>query len=474
MGSGTTNSRNSLNVLQLSSADHDGGAERVALDLHNELLSRGIYSTLVVGRKTGNSQSVKQMQHEYYRTHWAQLLHRVAPDTAMASQSATARVARALIYALAEPGRALRRIRSLDDLDFPGSKHVLGMSDTLPDVLHLHYPSSGYFDFRALGAISQHVPIIYTFHGMWPVTGHCAHSLDCDRWKTRCVNCSHLDYPPTLHSDNAHRNWLWKYQVWSGARINVVVPSRWMADRVNQSPMAGDFASVTVLPNGVNTKIFAPADKQKVRDELGLPSDAFVVLTVTALDKNPYKDSRTLRSVMEGFAELNDGLAQVVFIQIGGTLTLHEQCGQVIVIRTPYIQDQVELARYYQASDVLFHPAMAESFGLVIVEAQACGLPVVVADAGATPETLQSGSTGFLFPREDVEVSLAQLCALRSNISQRSIMGQQATKWANQNFTLNHMTNRYIDLYRLCVSSFRSTLPASADQNDDKHHYADC
>ena len=53
-----------------------------------------------------------------------------------------------------------------------------------PDIIHLHNLHGGYFQTNLLPRLAKIAPIVWTFHDMFPITGHCAHSFECEKWKT--------------------------------------------------------------------------------------------------------------------------------------------------------------------------------------------------------------------------------------------------------------------------------------------------
>src|SRR3990172_6801419 len=99
---------------------------------------------------------------------------------------------RGLGEAVADRARWAARLRGREDFNFPGTAALLELPGRTPDALHLHNLHGGYFDLRALPALTARVPAVLSLHDAWLLSGHCAHSFDCGRWETGCGECPAL------------------------------------------------------------------------------------------------------------------------------------------------------------------------------------------------------------------------------------------------------------------------------------------
>jgi alpha-1,6-mannosyltransferase len=143
------------------------------------------------------------------------------------------------------------------------------------------------------------------------------------------------------------------------------------------------------LPLGVDTGIFQPVTaerKRELRQKLGLPLDGKVLLYVGRF--SPDKDTALLLRTWKLVEELNAGNWVGVMVGDGqmrdavdGFVRNHPR-----VRRVPFLKSSSELAEWYQAADIFLHPGRWETFGLVLLEAQACGIPVVAFRGGAMEE----------------------------------------------------------------------------------------
>jgi hypothetical protein len=110
--------------------------------------------------------------------------------------------------------------------------------DSAYDIVHCYNLHGGYFDLRILPALSRRQPVILDLRDAWLLSGHCAHSLGCDRWRSGCGDCPDLGLYPSLPRDGTAFNWRRKQQIFSNSDVFVVTPSQWMLQKVRESMLA--------------------------------------------------------------------------------------------------------------------------------------------------------------------------------------------------------------------------------------------
>ena len=256
------------------------------------------------------------------------------------------------------------------------------------NIVHCHNLHGGYFDLRVLPRLSREVPVVATLHDAWLLSGHCAHSFDCERWRSGCGHCPDLSiYPPLKHDGTAY-NWRRKQRIFAKSRLYVATPSAWLMRKVEESILAAGIVESRVIPNGVDLGTFRPGDRARARAMLNIPADARVILfTGYGIRRNIWKDYETMRAAISRVAEQLRG-ENVLFIGLGEE-SPPERLQSAEFRFVGYVSDGEEVARYYQAADMYIHAAKVDTFPNSVLEALACGIPVVATAVGGIPEQVK-------------------------------------------------------------------------------------
>jgi D-inositol-3-phosphate glycosyltransferase len=200
---------------------------------------------------------------------------------------------------------------------------------------------------------------------------------------------------------------------------------------------------ICTIPPGVDTVLFRPMDRPAARAELGLSPDDAVVTFVGRID--PIKGIDTLLNAM---ALLKDQVTgrHLVLQMVGGDLDGNGQpvgalaetkreidaLGLTDHIRLLGSRPQNQLPLIYNASDAVCVPSRYESFGLVAVEAMACGIPVVASRAGGLIFSVEDGESGFLAPVNDAGAFAGALAILLNDPELAEEMGSAARSIAER------------------------------------------
>jgi glycosyltransferase involved in cell wall biosynthesis len=430
-------SENTLRILQVSTYDVAGGAEKIAWDLFTSYRTQGHQSWLVVGTKKSQDQNVFFVPNRLNR------IFRFIPSS-IQNLPHTVYIGKR-VDLLTSPNRMYTYLKGHEDFDHPETSDLLKLTPEPPDILHCHNLHGGYFDLRALAYLSHQTPTVLTLHDAWLLSGHCAHSFDCERWKTGCGNCPDLSIYPAIRRDATAYNWQRKADVYKKSQLYVVTPCQWLMNKVDQSMLKSGIVASKVIPNGVDLTIFHPADRAETREELGLPQDVTILLfAANGIRKNIWKDYNTLQSALK---EISKTRAKILCIALGET-TPPEHIGDVEIRFVPYQKDPQKVARYYQAADLYVHPTRADTFPNTVLEALACGTPVVASAVGGIPEQVVEEQTGFLVPVGDAHAMAERVLELLADKELRREMGERAADAAIRRFGLERMIEEYLTFYQ--------------------------
>jgi glycosyltransferase involved in cell wall biosynthesis len=379
-------------------------------------------------------------------------------------------VARTLRDVVADPIRWAARRSGREDFDFPGTAALLGLHGRTPDLLHLHNLHGGYFDLREFPRLTERVPTILSLHDAWMLSGHCSHSLGCGRWETGCGSCPALWIYPAVPRDATAFNWERKRDLYARSRLHVAVPCEWLADRVRRSMLMPAVRELRVIPFGVDLDVFRAADRPSVRTGLGLdPSRRVVLVAADALRERTFKDSEAFRGALE---RLRGEAADAQWIALGEEGP-DLQVGAVRLRRVAMESDDRQLSRWYQAADAYVHPTRADTYPLMVLEALACGTPVIGTAVGGVPEQIASASfirgahegagrdeaTGAVVPAGDplaLAAAIEGMLALDSGA--RAALSANAARTAREKFDRRRHAREYLDWIHALVAE-RSGSP---------------
>ena len=306
-----------------------------------------------------------------------------------------------------------------------------------PDIIHLHNIHGGYFQTNLISKLSKIAPIVWTFHDMFPITGHCAHSFECEKWKTGCENCEKLDIYPAIKKDRTRFLWNYKNKIFNSTDFTIVAPSLWLKKCIEESFLKNKY--IRLIHNGIDLETFKKTDKSAARKELGLPENKkIVLLSADGGVKNPFKGGEFVFEAFEKLKNHND----ILFLNIGG------ESGQKSEnwLDFGYVSNPEIMAELYSAADVYLFPTLADNCPLTAIESLACGLPVVTFEIGGVPEIVENGKSGFAVEYKNGEKLVEALEKLLNDDELREKMAENAVN-ASKKFSSEKMTEKYLRLY---------------------------
>lgn len=295
------------------------------------------------------------------------------------------------------------------------------------DIIHLHWVAN-FIDYPTFFQDVQK-PIVWTLHDFYPAVG------------ALHFESSFYPVPKSLKSIDAYCREVKRDSVMKAQSLNVVAISEMMVKMCKQSDVLQEFP-VSLIHNGVDIEMFSPCNKQEARKKLNMPQDAKIFLfSANSLD-DENKGLDRLINALESLKVPNMILVCIGFYNPEKPI----RKTSFPIVYAGYVNEQDELSKYYSAADFYVQCSNIESFGQTIVEAMACGTPVVSTKCGVAPELIQPFN-GILCDGFDSD-------AIASGISQALANEYDATairQYILDNFNYEIIAKKYIELYQSII-----------------------
>lgn len=189
---------------------------------------------------------------------------------------------------------------------------------------------------------------------------------------------------------------------------------------------------ISVIYNGIDTKKFVPMKRNKV-------NDPFQLLYVGGWKQ--LKGVDLLAPIMKELGE-----NYVLYFTGGQSVDLEQKNMPSNMVDIGRL-NQVEVINAMQQADALLFPTRSEGFGLVAIEAQACGLPVITTNGSALPEVVQHRKTGFLCEKNNVQSFVEAIRTLKETTGLQKELSLNARLSIEKNFNMDKMVEQYIEVY---------------------------
>ncbi|MBN8575712.1 MAG: glycosyltransferase [Cytophagales bacterium] len=411
---------------------------------------------------------VISLENDRYRSSWFKFFNYLA-SSFLSMRVKGSWMLFKIFRALSLPVKEIYNSLGIDYFNYPGIRRKLAqLLEPKNTVIQVYVVHGGYLDLPYLQDVSKKHLVVFRMPDAWLLSGHCAHSFDCDKWKTGCGECPDLSIPPKVKRDATAYNWRKKSEIYKNSRFHIVTPSRWLMNKVEQSMLKQAAVSLNVIPNGIDTEIFSPGLQYESRRILGIDTEATVLLfSANGIKSNRWKDFGHFKEVLNQLASCKFE-KQIEFIGLGDRAK-DELIGDIKIRYVAYQENTEVLVQYYRSADLYVHPSKVDSFPNSVLEALACGIPVVANDVGGIPEQIRSlefegdqqssqkhsqqDATGILVPAGNSSVFFAAIKYLIDNYECRLQLGENARRDACMRFSQQRVTEKYIKLYHELISN---------------------
>jgi D-inositol-3-phosphate glycosyltransferase len=231
-----------------------------------------------------------------------------------------------------------------------------------------------------------------------------------------------------------------------------------------------DGDNISVVPAGVDLSLFRPVSRAEAKTRIGISPHRRMILFVGRIQPLKGIDTliRAMKHVISQYPDLEDDLCVTI---IGGDpkpdseleqaeferlKTLRADLGIGDLVTFLGAKDQDTLVYYYSAAEMVVMPSHYESFGMVALEAMACGTPVIGSDVGGLTFSIEDGFNGYLVPGRDPEALADKIALLLRHTALRDHLGEQAIRWAER-YAWTYIADEILDVYDMVRAGFAPT-----------------
>lgn len=302
------------------------------------------------------------------------------------------------------------------------------------DIVHLHNIHGYYIDFKKLFSLIKkyNKPVVWTLHDMWPLTGRCAYSFKCEKWKNKCGGCKFKElYPKTIFDRSKSQLELKKELIGSlnSDQLTIITPSKWLADLCKESYLKK--FKIQVINNGIE-HIKIDKSKIELREKYNIDLNKKVILFVAA-DAND--ERKGIKYILDVIPRCKDYL----FVSIGKKI---ENINCDNFIQLGYISDRIKINEIYSLADVFVITSLEDNFPTTVIEAFSNSTPVIGFNIGGIPEQV-TNDVGIIL-NNNTSLSLEREL---NNLLNNEIKIDNFSKNAFEKFISKYQLKDFLDKY---------------------------
>ena len=246
-------------------------------------------------------------------------------------------------------------------------------------------------------------------------------------------------------------HWQIKQWIYRKSDFQIIVASKWMQENVRKSPLLHDYPC-HLIPYGIDLEKFIPHPKEESRKKFGIPPDQkVIVFRDNGYFADRFKGMKWLMEALRMY-EPNEPTALLILEDGSAFRSLSPKYN----IITPGWIDGAELTVALSAGDVFLMPSILEAFGLMAVEAMACGTPVIVGEGTALPDVIHSPKGGLAVKTRDSAAIAGAIQRLLQDKELRESMGRQGRQIAEHEYSLSLYVQRHLELYQMAINQHAS------------------
>jgi|LauGreDrversion4_2_1035121.scaffolds.fasta_scaffold40340_2 glycosyltransferase involved in cell wall biosynthesis len=369
-----------MNILHLSTYD-SGGAAIAMFRLHSGFIQAGLNSRVVVLKKSTKHGHVTDLKIPivlkiFYRVRYELIRRYLKRRTDP-------------VYCFFNGGEEL----------CVSSKHVLRSLPFKPDIIILHWVTGFITSFTIRELYEElKVPILWRFNDLSAFTGGCHYPNGCVRYEQDCGFCPALGSRSFM--DLSQRNLAKRKSILGSIPLLFISSTSEIDNQVRKSAV-GRLCSIEKILISGDGSTFKPAqNRRRLRAEMSLPNNRFIVLFGAQDILDPRKGYSRLKSCLENMrSQLSEEEAsRILLIYATKSQGIPDASLPFETTRLAFAASNEDLVRLYQCADVFVSPSIQDAGPMMVLEALLCGVPVISYDIGLANDVIRNGVNGFSYP----------------------------------------------------------------------------
>ncbi|MBR2704784.1 MAG: glycosyltransferase [Clostridia bacterium] len=307
------------------------------------------------------------------------------------------------------------------------------------DLVHFHQVHNSRIPLESFYKTIKKKPSVISFHDMWFMTGRCVQTYGCDKWKSGCVGCKSLDTLFPMTFDNCSELWKIKSKI-KDTDVDVIVHSKFMYDMVKECSFTKNLR-VHEIPLGIEmSKYEFKLTKEEAKRKLNIfPSDMVIF----------FRENMELKGtnyVIEALKKIKNknGITIVSCDQKGFLKEIEDEFN---VIELGVLEEE-KLLMCYNAADLFLMPSPGETFGMMAVEAMAAGIPTIVFNNTALPDTTGAPDAGILVNDRDSEDLYKKIEYYLNHPEEREKRGKVSKEFVAKKYDYNQYFEKVAEVYK--------------------------
>lgn len=313
------------------------------------------------------------------------------------------------------------------------------------DIVHYHLIHNQMISILDIAKMFNSKPTVWTIHDPWIITGGCIHPLKCKKWKTGCEECSIMNNN-YIGLNKAHDIWKIKEIEYKKINPHIIVASDFSKKYIKESPLTSHFDNIYKIPFGIQVDKFNSIDKSTARYNLNIPQDHFVISFRETEDK--YKGLKYIIKMLEN---IDIDKNKITLLTVGGNALPHHIVETYNTIQLGWENGFENMVNFFNACDIFIMPSIAESFGLMAVEAMAAGKPIIVFKDTVLEELTYAPVCGIAVQYKDWRALKFVVNRLISNPDEVEMRGLIGKKIAKEHYSYDRYIKQHINLYEQII-----------------------